>query len=158
MAALDSSGREPTPAEVARMIEPNVLGISCFYDPFNPWMWNNEHTEVHGIKIGSLFLLGANSTGVFGDGVIHPRLYVGYRDENARQQYKLVKEWTFNVDQARPFRAKRRTRWGWGYALFLPWGDLKLTGRDIRITVTFERTDGIVISGNKKDFKVPRPD
>ncbi|MBI4581793.1 MAG: hypothetical protein HY718_19005 [Planctomycetes bacterium] len=149
---------QPTPEEVARMIEPNVLGVKCFYDPRNPWIWNIEHTQVRGVRIGALYLLGPKSTGVFGDGVIHPRLFVAYHDEQGKLQYKLVKEWTLDVQQAMPFRAKRRSDGGWGYSLFLPWGDLNLAGREIRLTVSFERTDGIVISGSKKDFRVPRPD
>lgn len=150
--------REPTPEEVARMIEPNVLGVSCFYDPFNPWIWNEDHTQVRGVKIGAMFLLGPESTGVFGDGIILPKLFVSYRNEQGKRAYKLVKEWSFDVDQAMPFRAKRRTRWGWGYALFLPWGDIDLAGRDVRITVSFKRADGLLISGSKKDFRVPRPE
>ncbi len=140
------------------MLEPNVLGISCLYDGFNPWMWNTDHSQVRGVKIGALFLLGPKSTGVFGDGVIHPRLFVSTRDEKGKVIYRLVKEWTYDVGQAMPFRSKRETRWGWGYALFLPWGDIDLGGRDVRLTVSFERADGVVISGSKKDFRVPKPD
>ncbi len=147
---------EPTPQEVARMLEPNVLGVSCFYSGLSPWMWNQDRTMVRGIKVGAVFLLGPNSTGVFGDGVIHPRLFAAYRDDQGQQHFQLVKEWTFSVDQAMPFRIKRRTRGGWGYTFFLPWGDLDLSGRDIRLTVSFERSDGMVISGSKKDFRVPK--
>lgn len=149
---------DPTPDEVARMLEPNVLGVSCFYDPLNPWIWNSQHMQVRGVRINALYLRGPNYTGVFGDGVIRPRLYVLTRDEQGKQEYRLLKEWTFDVNQAMPFRAKRRMTAGWGYALFLDWGDLNLTGRNVRLTINFERTDGVVISGSKKDFRVPKPD
>jgi hypothetical protein len=139
------------------MIEPNVLGVSCFYDPFNPWLWNNEHTQVHGIKINALYLRGPNYTGVFGEGVIRPKLFVQYRDDEGKIQYKLIKEWSYDVDQAMPWRAKKRTKAGWGYCLLLNWGDLNLAGRSVRLTVTFERSDGVSVSGSKKDFKVPKP-
>jgi hypothetical protein len=66
-------------------------------------------------------------------------------------------EWMFDVDEALPFRCKRRMVAGWGYAIFLPWGDMNLAGREIRLTVSFERKDGVVISGSKKDFRVPKP-
>jgi hypothetical protein len=145
----------PTPAQVARMIEPNVLGIACLYDPFSPWIWNTEHTQVKGVRIAALYLLGPNSTGVFGDGTIHPRMYLAYKDAQGKLDYKLIKEWSFDTQQAMPFRAKKRVRWGWGYGLFLPLGDMDLTGKDIRLTVSFERIDGLVITGNKKDFRIP---
>jgi hypothetical protein len=146
---------DPKLEEVIRMREPNVVGISCLYDPFNPWLWNSERTHIKGVKVGALYLLGPESTGVFGDGVIRPRIYVLQRDQQGKADYKLLKEWSFNTQEAIPFRAKRRTRWGWGYGLFLSWGDLDLTGRDIRLIVNFERLDGLVIAGNKKDWRVP---
>lgn len=146
---------EPTPAEVARMLEPNVLGISCLYDPFNPWIWDLDRTYVRGVKVGALYLLGPKSTGVFGDGVIRPRLTVAQRNEKGEIEQVLVKEWALDVEEAMPFRAKKRSRWGWGYGLFLTWGDINLMGRDIRLTVTFERSDGYVITGTRKDFRVP---
>jgi len=159
--AADSAGPaaqvQPTPDEVARMLEPNVLGIRCFYDPFNPWIWNGDHTRVRGVKINALYLQGPNYTGVFGDGTICPRLFVSTRDLRGRLEYRLVKEWAFDVEQAMPFRAKKRMEAGWGYALFLTWGDVDLSGRSIRLTVNFERADGLVISGSKKDFRVPKP-
>lgn len=148
---------EPTPDEVARMLEPNVLGVTCFYDPFNPWIWNTEHTHVRGIKINALYLRGPNYTGVFGDGTFRPKLYVEVRDERGNKTPKLIKEWTFDVNQAMPFRAKKRMKAGWGYALFLDWGQMDLSGQSLRLTIEFERSDGIVISGSNKSFRVPKP-
>ncbi|HOQ88125.1 MAG TPA: hypothetical protein PLQ89_20670, partial [Phycisphaerae bacterium] len=55
-----------------------------------------------------------------------------------------------------PFRCKRRVEAGWGYALFLNWGDLDLSNQIIRLIVQFERRDGIVISGSHKEFRVPK--
>ncbi|HOA72911.1 MAG TPA: hypothetical protein PL151_07460 [Phycisphaerae bacterium] len=149
-------GREPTPEEVARMLEPNVLGVSCFYDPFNPWIWNTEGTVVRGIRINALYLRGPNYTGVFGDGIIRPKLYVCRRNEQGEVEPQLVKEWSFDVEEAMPFRCKRRVEAGWGYALFLNWGDLDLSNQIIRLIVQFERRDGIVISGSHKEFRVPK--
>jgi hypothetical protein len=149
------AGTDPSLDEVLRMLEPNVLGVSCFYDPFNPWIWNSEHTRVRGLKINALYLRGPNVTGVFGDGTIQPKMYVGYRDEQGIPQFKLIKEWSFDVQQAMPFRSRRRTRAGWGYSLYLNWGDLNLAGRDIRLTVEFVRNDGIKVPGSRKDFRVP---
>jgi hypothetical protein len=151
-------GHEPTPEEITRMLEPNVLGVSCFYDPFKPWIWNTEHTRIRGIKVSALYLRGPNHTGVFGAGIIRPQLFMSYRDEKGAVQSKLIKEWVYDVDQAMQFRAKTRRRAGWGYALFLDWGDLDLSGKHVRLTISFERTDGVVISGSKKEFRVPKSD
>lgn len=148
---------QPTPDQVAHMLEPNVLGVSCFYDPFDPWIYNEDRTRIRGIRISALYLRGPNYTGVFGDGIIKPRLYVAYRDEaTGERKYQMVKEWAFDVEQAMPFRSKRETRAGWGYCLFLDWGDLPLEGRSIRLLVTFERKDGLSIGSSKKDFRVNR--
>lgn len=147
---------DPTPQQVAGMLEPNVLGVACYYDSFNPWIWNEDRTVVRGLKINALYLRGPNSIGVFGDGIIHPKLYVAYHDDQGKLAYKMVKEWTFDVQQAMPFRAKKRTKVGWGYALFLNWGDLNVQGRDVRLIVSFDRADGVMIAGSKKDFKIPK--
>ena len=56
--------------------------------------------------------------------------------------HRLIKEWAFDVEQAMPFRAKKKSRWGWGYGLFLTWNDLDLRGKEVRLVITFERADG----------------
>jgi hypothetical protein len=149
-------GEPPTVEEVERMLEPNVLGVSCIYEPFNPWIRNEDRSEVRGIVIGGLYLEGPKVKGVFGDGIIRPKLFVAYRDENGKKQWKLAKKWSFDVEEAMPFRAKKEKLYGWGYSLFLNWGDLNLAGREIRMTVDFERRDGRIVRSGKKDFRVPR--
>jgi hypothetical protein len=82
---------------------------------------------------------------------------VAHRDEQGQVQFQLAKEWSLDVQQAMPFRSKKRAHAGWAYALFLNWGELDLQGRLVRLVVEFERADGLVVTGSKKDFRVPSP-
>ncbi len=150
------AARSLPPDQIAQMLEPNVLGVSCFYDPFNPWLWNEDRSKVRGIVIGALYLQGPDSKGVFGDGIIRPKMYVAQRDEKGERKWTLLKEWDFDVQKAMPFRSKRLVRPGYGYSLFLSWGDeFDLSGREIRLIVSFERSDGLTVGSSKKDFRVP---
>lgn len=145
-----------TEAVVNMKLEPNVLNVAAYYAPYNPWVWTNDRSRVRGIIISALYLGGPDVLGVFGDGIIQPRLYVLEPDENDVKQPKLTVEWAFDPAQALPFRAKKRTAMGWGYGMRLLWSeDLDLSGKDIRMTVSFERRDGRTVHSGKKDFKVP---
>ncbi len=146
------------PQQVAAMREPNVLGVAAFYDPFDPWLWTESHEKPRGIIIKALYLQGPNAKGVFGDGVIRPRLYVRELNDRGEVNWILVKEWTFTVEDAVPFRSKKQSEMGWGYRLHLPWEDLaRLAGREVRMVVEFDRIDGRRVTSGKKDFRVPAP-
>lgn len=148
---------ELSPADVARMpTQPNVVNVLAIYNPYTCWIWNPDKSRVRGVRVGSLYLIGPDYTGVFGDGVIRPRVYVMERDDDGRKVPKLVKEWSLDVAQAVEFRAKKKTKLGWGYGLFLDWGDLDLGGREIRVVIAFERGDGQVVTSKKTDLMVPR--
>jgi len=151
-------GQRLTAAQLANMpLEKNVTGVAAFYAPYSPWIWNDDRSKVIGIVINPLYLVGPDSLGVFGDGVIEPRIYVleGPPGSDVKTP-RLVKEWFFDPQQALQWRAKKRTVWGWGYVLWLIWGDeLDLAGKEIRITVSFERSDGKVFHSGKKDYLVP---
>jgi len=152
-----SSGEKTAVDEVMRMpLEKNVVSIASFYDPYNPWRWSEDHSRIQGIVIKALYLVGPNSLGVFGDGVIRPRMYLLDTSKSNPQPPKLLKEWSFNPEEAMPLRAKKRTAMGWGYRFDLLWGDeFNLVGKEIRMIVTFERADGTVCHSNKKDYRVP---
>lgn len=143
--------------EIARLpLERNVLRVAAFYDPHDPWLWSDDRARVRGIVIRALYLEGPGVSGVFGDGVIRPRLYLLDSSHHKPKPPKLIKTWAFDPVDALPFRSCKRTVMGWGYRLHLPWGDeFDLAGREIRMTVTFERSDGRVSHSDKKDFRVP---
>ena len=152
-----NAGRKPTPAQVAEMIEPNIISVHAYMSAVDCWIWNADRTAPQGVVIKAMYLQGGSSgKGVFGDGIIRPKLYVMERDREGKRQWHLVKEWPFSVKKAMPFRTKQEYLPGWGYRLHLPWGDeIDLCGREIRLIVEFERKDGIVVRSGKTDRKVP---
>jgi len=149
--------QKPTPQQVADMLEPNVNGVIAFYNGINPFLWTEDVSAPLGIAINALYLVGPEGTGVFGDGIIRPKMYAAERRPDGTREWKLIKEWAYDVEQAKGFRSTKKTTGGWGYRLHLAWGDLDLCGREIRLVVSFERNiDGIVVPSRKKDFRVPR--
>lgn len=132
-----------------------VVGVIAYYDSFNPWLWNESKTRPIGVDVKALYLEGPSVKGVFGDGVIRPRMYVNEPAAGGESEWKLAKEWSFDVDQAREWRSRKETAQGWGYRIPLPWEDLDLSGREIRMIILFQRSDGKTVSSAKKDFRVP---
>ena len=148
--------RDSAADKVARMpTEPNILNVVAVYNPYTPWLWTEDKARARGIYIGGLYLIGPNWQGVFGDGVIKPRLYVMERQPDGTKAPVLVKEWSFGVEEVLPFRGKMRSKLGWGYGLPLDWGDLNLGGREIRVVVAFEGSDAQIVTSAKKDLIVP---
>lgn len=147
-AIVDTVARMPT--------EPNVVSVVAFYKSTAPWLWNADRTRVSGIYVSALYLLGPKGLGVFGDGVICPRMFVVETGKEGKRHAKQVKEWAFNVKEAIPFRAKEKRTLGWGYGILLPFGDLDVSGREIQMVVCFERTDGRLVTSSKQTFLVPK--
>lgn len=148
--------RLPTPAEVAALPPaPNVVNVVAFYTPFQHWHWTQDRSRVRGIIVNAMYLMNPEGRGVFGDGVIRPRLYLLERTERGGQRPVLLREWSFTVEEATPFRSKKPTVLGWGYMLPLNWEELDLTGREIRLIIAFERADGVIVESSKLDTRVP---
>jgi len=167
MAWAASGCEAPNPAEqrkpyltaeeaVNMPLEENILSVAAFYAPINPWLLTDDRSRVRGIVISSLYLGGPDHLGVFGDGIIRPRVYVLDTDKKNPKPPQLVKEWSFEPEEALGFRSKRRTMMGYGYRFHLFWDDeLDLAGKNIRVTVVFERRDGMLIHSGQKEFRVP---
>lgn len=149
--------RQPTPEEVLRMpVDYNINTIAVFINPNSSWIWTEDRSHVQGMLVSSLYLLGHDGKGVFGDGVIRPRLYVIESTPDGRKKQTLFKEWAFDVEDALPFRIKKPAALGWGYGLLpLDWGETDLGGRDIRVVISFERSDGRVLNHRGVSFRVP---
>jgi len=149
--------RAPTPMQVAQMqTEPDIAAVVAIYNSTDPWIWTEDRSRVRGIVVGGLYLIGPDDKAVFGDGVIHPKLYLIEKDAEGRQKAVSAKEWSFDVDEALLLRSKKETTFGWGYLLPLDWGDLDLSGREIRMLIVFERSDGLVVkTKSPKHFRVP---
>ena len=152
--AVTQLGQNPTPEQIARMRDPNVLGVSAHYNSFDPWLWNESRERPRGIKV-SIYLLNEDYKGTFGDGIIRPRLYVR-EFKDGKSTWVLAKEWSFTPEETVPWRSRQRRVWGWGYGLLLVWEDLaKLAGREVRMIIEFERADGRRVSSGKHDLRVP---
>lgn len=147
-AIVDTVARMPT--------EPSVVSVVAFYKSTAPWLWNADRTRVSGIYVSALYLLGSKGLGVFGDGIIRPRMFVVETGKDGKRQARVVKEWAFNVEEAVPFRAKEKKTLGWGYGLPLPFGDLDVSGREIQMVICFERSDGRLVTSSKQTFLVPK--
>ncbi len=140
----------------ARMpTEPNVVSAVAFYK-MSPWLWNADHTRVSGIYVSALYLLGPNGLGVFGDGTIRPRMLQVELGKDGKRHVRQVKEWTFSVEEAVPFRAKERRTLGWGYGILLAFDDVDVSGREIQMVICFERNDGRLVTSSKQTFLVPQ--
>jgi len=142
---------QPSLQQVTQMLEPDVLGVVAYYNSFDPWIWDESHSKITGIIIQALFLSGPNVKGVFGDGIIRPKMYMNESGE----QWKLAKEWSFDVEQSISHRSKKETMQGWGYRFDLPFDDLDLNDQAIRMVVEFDRSDGRIVRSGKKDFRTP---
>lgn len=137
--------------------EPNVVSAVAFYKSMSPWLWNADQTKVSGIYVSALYLLGPKSLGVFGDGTIRPRMFVVEPGKDGRKHTRQIKEWSFNVEEAIPFRAKEKRTLGWGYGIPLGFGDdLDVSGREIQMVICFERNDGRLVTSSKQTFLVPQ--
>jgi hypothetical protein len=139
--------------------EPSITQVAVVYDTYSAWIWNEDRSRIRGIKVGPVYLGGPTGKGVFGDGTIRPRLYRLDRAADGNLKPTLLKEWSFNVEEARLWRMKRQTVWGWGYGLPLVWDDPSLIGPDVdqvRIVVSFERSDGRMVNSSNKDLRVPK--
>lgn len=150
-------GKSGTPQGIASApLEPNIGRVVPLFDAFNPWIWNEDRSRPRGITTKQLYLFGPDEKGVFGDGVIRAKVFIAELEPGTgKKVWRELKQWSYDVEQAKPFRALRRGAGGWGYRLFLVWGDLNLADKDIRVIIEFERRDGIVVKSDKNDFRVP---
>ena len=161
-AAGDGKGmrglRPPGPPDVRFVpTSDNIVKIVKFF-PKEPWLRfrHDIAPAVDGIKVGALFLIdGTTGRGMFGEGTIVVDLYRIDVDPQGYEIPTQVYQWTFDTEQAMPFRARKRTVQGWGYQLRLHWGDLDLAGREIELRISFRRLDGQVVHSSGQRFRVP---
>jgi len=151
--------RAPPPSEVAVMqTEPEITEVRVYHPSYPAWQWTEDKQAIRGIKVGPVYLVGPNGKGVFGDGVIRPRLYRLDRHADHKVVPTLLKEWAFTVEEAVPWRIKKPSLMGWAYGLPLVWEDpgLLAGAREVRLVIAFECSDGRLVSSSKKDVQVPR--
>ncbi len=135
----------------------DIVRISPFYSTRAIWLnFEDPPTNVpQGLKF-TVFLGTANQKlGMFGDGTMLVEMFRVEKDDQGKPVRVPVKKWSYNTKQCYPFRSKRRTRYGWGYGLRLPWGDVDVLGKEIVLVVSFKRLDGMIIHSQPKYLKVP---
>ncbi|GMV97773.1 MAG: hypothetical protein AMXMBFR83_21280 [Phycisphaerae bacterium] len=153
-----TASTQPSREEVLKGTETIVLRVVAYYQPPFRWITSADKTRIHGLVIGALYLEGPNRKGVFGNGIIHAKLSLRERDTpKAGDSYRLIKSWDFTPEDMYFWRTKKPTVQGNGYLLVLDWSDLDvdLGGREIRITIGYERSDGIHVPPSTKDLLVP---
>lgn len=145
-------------ATTALTLHRDINRVSTFYDTLRIWLnFDSPPSSVpQGLKF-SVFLTASDSElGVFGDGIIRIEMFRIDRGSNDQPLRTPVRQWSFDAQEAYPYRRKKPTRYGWAYGFRLPWGDVEVLGREILLIVSFERPDGTVIHGQPKYLKVPK--
>lgn len=144
-------------ATPSSMDRPDIIRVSTFYNSQRLWLnFDNPPTDVpQGLKF-TVFLTGTQSElGVFGDGTLHMDMFRIDYNPDGEPTRTPVRHWSFNTQEAMPYRGKRPTRYGQGYGFRIPWGDVNVHGKEIQVTVSFERLDGTIVHGQPKGLKVP---
>ena len=133
----------------------NVIQIHKFFAT-EPWLRFRRDAELDGIKVNALYLVdGRTGKGAFGEGTIVVNLYRIDREPSGDDVATMVYEWSYDTEQAMPFRSTKRSMLGWGYQLRLHWGELELAGKQIELEILFERSDGRVVGSPTTRFRVP---
>lgn len=149
-----------TPAQQVESmrLEPNIIEVATFFGT-SPIGHVPGQTEPGGLVISALYLFTPDGTGgvkgVFGDGLIHIKLYVVNVDEQGSRARTLAKEWVYTPEQAMPYRTIRPSIMGYAYQIHCAWGDADVLGKDVEVEVEFERRDGRIISSRPKSLKIP---
>lgn len=135
----------------------DIVGVNTFYTA-KPWVnFDSPPTNIPGGFKFTLYLTGTDSThGVFGEGTIHVDMYRVETEAGVETTRVHVRRWSFNTEQAYPYRAKRQVRFGRAYGFRLDWGNSDVLGEEIMIIASFERLDGRIISSQPKYLKVPK--
>ena len=135
----------------------DIVTVNTFYSA-KPWL--NFDVPPRNVPDGfkfTLYMTGAGSArGVFGDGTIHIDMYRVETDAGGETTRPHARRWSFDTEQAYPYRAKRQVRFGRGYGFRLDWQEAEVLGKEVMIVASFERFDGRVISSQPKYLKVPK--
>ncbi len=139
-------------------VSPDIIRVSTFYNKQNPWLnFDRPPRPVPGGVKFTVYLSSPDTAlGVFGDGVIHVDLFRVDSDADGDPVQTPLRRWSFDKDQAYPYRVRRKSRLGWAYGFRLPWGEVDVLGKEVMFLVSFERRDGRVIYGQPVRLKVPR--
>ncbi len=148
--------REPEPPAE----RDDIVAIRQYYST-QPWTWDPEG-RVSGILARVYFLptgdAKGNLKGTFVPGTIRAQLHALSLRPDGTYARELLHEWVLPPDEARPFRTVKPSILGESYAFVLRWpSELKVAGREIQVTFSYQRQDGRVVSQPSTRFRVPLP-
>jgi hypothetical protein len=138
-------------------LDPDIIRVVKFFS-ISPWINfdPNNSRKPGGFAVEALYLVSARTErGAFGDGIIRVIMTAVDRDEKGKKVVREVQRWSFDPEEALPYRLKEKQVLGYGYQLRCNWGDADVLGKEIAIRVEFERRDGRVITGQANHFLVP---
>lgn len=137
-------------------MEADVFQIVKF---FPAQMWQRRalnDVNPNGFVVTVYLISGKTQKGAFGDGTINVELRVARHDDKGRKTYEPVHAWSLDPDQALPYRVKREAILGWSYMLHLFWpDDADVLGKEVSITLSYERSDGATVRTRPHHNRVP---
>ena len=161
MTACETPSKSSSPpAQDKNQIKPERIetrdDITAIYQFYTvPWLRNADGGIV-GFKAAVYFHSGQTERGAFVHGSILVWLYEVVREPDGGLARKFLHEWELNEREAMAYRVRKRSGMGYYYGLFFSWPpELELSGKQIEIVFGYERTDGKVITGAPRRFRVP---
>ncbi len=134
----------------------DIVSIYNYY-PQLPWI-RNVDDRITGIKTRTYFQSGRTGKGTFVPGEIAVELSLVVPRREGGFDRVLLHEWRFSERAAAGFRILRESMLGDSYGFALIWPDeLELMGHRIEVRFKYRRSDGRVIYGPRRQFKVPLP-
>jgi hypothetical protein len=157
-AGCEMFGRQNPAAATA--LRDDIVAIRQYYST-QPWIWDPEG-RANGILARVYFLPTTDPQGhlkgVFVSGVIRAQLHALSLRPDGTYIRDPLHEWVMPPDEASGFRTVKPSILGDSYAFVLRWpSEIKIAGREIQITFSYERRDGRTISQPSARFRVPMP-
>lgn len=133
--------------------------IYAIYKFFPQDMWRKKDAtdgNPDGFNVTIYLVSGETKKGAFGDGIIKVTMDIVADGPDGLKEYMPVQTWEFSPEEAKPFRTTRPAIGGWAYQLYLFWDpDVDVLNKEIRISISYVRTDGKEILSRPTHRRVP---
>jgi len=154
LAAMATIGAclEPQPPRNRQSAE-YIYEVVCGY-PLNMWQSYDKAGDLNpeGFAFVMYLLSSTTGKGVHTDGCIRVSMYEINRGPEGISGRILAHEWLADTAD---LRERTPTSCGYGYDVYLHWGDLDVFGREVEIVVRYEAPDGRVVQSQTKPTRVP---
>ena len=154
-------GQAPSGKPRPREIDPTRVrtrdDIVEIYQPWpqTPWLFD-EFGRAVGFRVRTYFISGTTQKGAFVPGTIIIKLSQIRRLPGGKFQRIALHTWEFSERDAMGYRIRRVSLTGYSYGFVLRWPDeLDLSGKTIEIAFYYRRTNGTIVRGLPRRFKVP---